>query len=151
MFRYIKDPVIWWPVTIRVPVDDGVEAQTCRVKYRLLTSDEMTERSRDLLTVLQASNDIDKVMGMLSQEELAKRRKDLMDKIVDYDIVDAETDAPLPFTRENLEALLKLPFVVAAFAEGLNDASQGAAIKNSETPPTAGSAAENPSTSPPTT
>lgn len=112
MFKFARNREVLWPVTVRVPREDGsgaVEQMEAKVLYQLLSKTElrdMTQAKIDTSELLQK-----KVRGWEG-------------------IIDADTAAPLPFTDENLAALLEIPFVHQAVLVGLTQASVGAERKN---------------------
>jgi hypothetical protein len=52
-------------------------------------------------------------------------------RVVGWEGIVGEDDQPLPYTPENLDALLSVPYLYQAIAAGLTKASIGAPVKNS--------------------
>ena len=104
-----------WPVTINVPVDGGkTEKHEIIVRFELATSEEFLNGGNEPAgTLLQR-----KVKGWGTEEE--HRKDGLM----------LSEDEPMPFTGENLKAVLKIGYIERAFTTGLIGASNGAAAKN---------------------
>lgn len=127
MFKFAKKREVLWPVKIGVPRGDGsgeIDQVEVRVHYKLLDMSEMAEAMRDT-AVLDLG-------GLLAAEAMQASDARLRTKILGWDgIVDAETGVPVPFSEDTLAALLQVPYVRKAFANGLWGASQGAAAKNS--------------------
>lgn len=105
-YQFTREPrTVWWPVTVNVPRDDGVDQVIIRVKLKL------PKRS-------------DVRLDTLTPEKAAEY-------ILDWDgIIDQSTKEPLPFTRENLAALREDAFFEKALAVGLVRAAVGASEKN---------------------
>lgn len=132
MFKFAKNREVLWPVEVSSPVDGGsVDKFVVKICYKLLTQSEISTRVRDEMDMMRHADDIDKSMASISETELAKRNQDLMDHIVGWeDIADADSGEPLPFTPENVAAVLDLPYARPAIGKGLLDASRGAPVKN---------------------
>jgi hypothetical protein len=137
MFKFAMERQVLWPVTINVPIDGGeTQEMEIRVRYRLLTQDEMTARAHeDLAAARAASTDQSPIEGLLAAiepEGLKKRLDQLKACITGWEgIADAEGN-PLPFTATNLEAVLNVPYLRTPIASGLMEASRGAPAKNSK-------------------
>lgn len=112
MFKFARKREVMWPVEIAVPVDGGTEKQEVGVRYRLLTRDERQ--------AMEALPDDDSAMEFL------------VDHITGWDERWCDEDGnPLPFTAENLRAVLEHPYIERPISIGLLQASTGAARKNS--------------------
>lgn len=112
MFKFARQREVMWPVTIRLPVDGGVEEVEVGVRYRLLTRDER------------------KAMESLASD--AEAEAFLMEHITGWDERWGDDEGnPLPFSRENLAAVLQQPPIERALTMGLIQASVGAPPKNS--------------------
>lgn len=86
MFKIIKNPTFTTTATIHVPTDEGVVQQTLKVRFNLLSDDEVPESQ-------------DKVIGFLRAA------------IVRIDDVVGEDDQPIPYDDALRDRLLGLPFV----------------------------------------
>ncbi len=43
-FKYVSKPLVWWPVTIQVPIDGGkTEKQECSAQFEILPATEYEE------------------------------------------------------------------------------------------------------------
>jgi len=107
MFKLKKENVVWWPVTISEPTDNGeVIEHKCHMLFELVTQnqfDELADKGdRELLAVL------------------VKGWKEILD-------VD---EHPLTFSKEHLDALLQLPYVRASILRAYMQAMSGAPAKN---------------------
>lgn len=137
-FRFARQREVLWPVTIRAPLDDGsgkLGEFKCRVRYKLLTKSEVQARSRLTIALGAAMrSDPSKLIEIYDADTAAKADQELLEHITGWDgIVDAdsaEEGALLPFSAENLRALLECVYVRVAFELGLMQASQGAEAKN---------------------
>lgn len=112
MFKFAKQRIVKWPVTVRVPKDGGtVEDIEIVVHFKLLEVDAIEK-------ILEKR--IDKGL-----EETLKKH------IVGWEgIEDAESGQALKFSEKNLLALCNVPYVLSAFTLGLVAASQGSPAKN---------------------
>jgi|GEM_PF-1009668 len=126
MFKYAKNREVLWPVVIQVPQDGGtVQEVTVKVRYKLLTRNEMAAAVRD-------AGDIKDTGGMIEQERLDATDNWLVDHITGWeDINDTDTQSPLIFSREMCLELMQSPYVRNAIDAGLWEASRGAQVKNS--------------------
>lgn len=113
MFRFAKERIVWWPVTIKAPAKDRpghVEEFAAKIRVQLLDMDEIKQYVHG---------------APESDTEL------LVQKISDWEDIADESGKALAFTADNLRALLSIPYVRGAFAGGLLEASSGrAAVKN---------------------
>jgi hypothetical protein len=100
MFVLKKSPVVSWPITIPMPANDGkVNQIPVTVKYKLLPQaryDELKAHDNDLLNEC--------VVGW-------------NDDAFGHENANGEAD-PLPFTAENLAALIEYPFIRTGFLQG---------------------------------
>jgi len=110
------DREVDWPVEIPVPQDGGstVKAEVM-VRFKLATKTEIfgsgdTPPKKDLLP--------SRILGWGTAEENHK------DGFVDG------KEKPIPFTPENLKAVLNIGYIERALALALVNASNGAAAKN---------------------
>ena len=147
MFKFAKKRQVLWPVTAQVPADDGsgaVRDVTFRVRYLLMTREELATVARQSLDLMRAG-DIDSQIEAMSEERVRESVALMQRHVVGWDGISGEDDQPLPFTADNLNALLAVPYLHRAIASGLSDASVGAPAKNSRpgsdtTPPQTASA-----------
>ncbi|MGE0350946.1 phage tail assembly chaperone [Hydrogenophaga sp.] len=99
-FKMAQQPTFKVKVTVPVPNNrGGVDKNTFVAVFKRTSTDELADLGERRL------NDADLVR----------------DRIVDWELVDADTNAPIPFTAENLEALLQIQptpkFTALAFYE----------------------------------
>ena len=138
MFKFAVNRQVLWPVVVHIPRDDGsgegLEAQV-KIRYRLLTQAELTARAReDLESARVVGGDQTVVEGLLAQispERIEQRLQELKDRITGWEDFADEQGEPLPFTPENLAAVLDVPYLRGPIERGLVEASQGARAKNS--------------------
>lgn len=104
-YEFTSEPrAVWWPVTVNVPRDDGVDNVKIRVRY--LLPKRSVVRSPDF-----------------KNENAAKY-------VLDWSGIVGGDKLPIPFTPENLAALREDAFFENALAIGLFQAANGAAEKN---------------------
>ena len=133
MFKFAKNREVLWPVEIQMPVDGGeVESVVVSVRFKLLDQTELSDRMREGLEMMRIGDDVEEALKAVAPEELKKRNADLAAHITGWgDDIVGDNDKPLPFTKKNLEAFIQVPYIRAAFSQGLLDASRGAPSKNS--------------------
>lgn len=119
-----------WPVTVKVPVDGGIEEQACTLRYRPLPTDEAEKLAKEIAELPMAEQEA-------KQDELLTRT------IVGWNDIRDANGRPVAFGREALAAALRWPFFKIAAYDGYTQAitGQGARVGNSATPPAAGPAA----------
>lgn len=101
-----KGIVRGWPVTVSVPADKGeVNQFEIHVDYELLTVEELQNADKEPENIL-----LRKVKGWGG--------------ITDVD------GNPIPFSEDNLRALLGVMYIESAMSVGLLKASRGSAVKN---------------------
>lgn len=117
MFKFARDRIVLWPVTIKQPADGGaINEIEIRVKFKLL--------KRDLLDKMEKAF----YAGEADQQDDLKI---LLDHVVGWDgIEDAETGEALPYSVENLQALLNESYIRTAIQTALVNCSLGAPAKN---------------------
>ena len=103
-FELTKKREVLWPITVNVPVDGGTEPHTIKINFRLLTKPEGARLAR---------------LSFEDQEEKT------LDYITNWEGVLDMEDKPVPFTRENLSALLEHEYIARAIAIGWREASAG--------------------------
>lgn len=119
MFKLAKERQVLWPVTVQVPEDGGPQAVDIQVRYRLLTRSELKALAGALAGV---SGDTDALLAELDAR--------LSDRITGWEGIADEAGKPLPFTPENMAAVLDVPYLRDAIEQGLYAASRGALAKN---------------------
>ena len=107
MFKLMKKPVVWWPVTIQVPIDGGeVTKHEVQVQYELISESEyktFAEQGDEALLI-----------------RVVKNWKDIAD----------ENGEPLVFSKKNLLAMAQVRFARIGLVHGYMSAESGAPIKN---------------------
>ena len=132
-FRFAQKRIVKWPVEIHQPMDGGrIEKVKVHFTYELLDQDDLAARSRDTLELLANQDDYSKAIAALAPAEFGKRRVALAAQIraLGDEFVDDATGEAMEFTPENLDGLLRIPYVFAAANEGLINASRGVIPKN---------------------
>ena len=110
MFKFKPETTITWPVFIRVPADGGkVSESECSVSFELLKGANIQE------------------MANTTDDTVA--RKKLAAQIRGWSGIEDTEGAAIPFTEENLTALLDDPLFAKACAIALMQASMGAPVK----------------------
>lgn len=99
-FRLAQKPTFKVEVTVPVPNDKGgFDKNKFVAVFKRMTSDEANAFREQLI----------------SNEDLIR------DRMVDWELTDSETNEVVPFTRENLEAMLQIPsaprFIALKFFE----------------------------------
>jgi outer membrane receptor for Fe3+-dicitrate len=119
MFKLAQKREVLWPVTVTVPVDGGVEKVEIQVRYRLLVRSELAAfTDRIKATAENGANVIDALDGLLTE------------RITGWHGISDESGEDLPFTQDNLAAVLDVPYLREAIEAGLYAASRGALAKN---------------------
>lgn len=164
MFSIAQLGRVWWPVTLSRYDESGTLVQTTiRLLFEPLTREEMHARrtallksAGDGLRQLQADTDLGKPadpdasiekMGQVATDRVlhtieanfAASTEDfatLVARTHDWrGIVDVETEAEVPFSRDVFASLLKHDLFAKPVLEAFNAASEGAVRKNSEPGP----------------
>lgn len=105
MFVLAKDPQFSWPVSVRVPVDDGRhEVQRFTARFRLLPRRTLDQNSGDTVGLLKAA-------------------------LVGWSEVVDDEKRPVAYSADAAEAMLAIPYVLAGLAEAYADALSGAAAR----------------------
>lgn len=112
MLKINHERKVWWPVTVRVPVDGGqTEDYEVSVQY-----------------ILPRRSEFD---ALRNQDEHAAENF-LIDHISDWDgLADADGET-LKFSPETLKAVLDIRYIERAFSLGLWEAGSGSEAKNSK-------------------
>jgi len=117
MFKLVKERLVWWPVTVAIPADDGdVEEQSFSLKFRVRDVDG----NRELLASAPAMTASDAGEKPLSETyaefvgQLATDWKDVEDE-----------HAPLAFNHSNLVDVMKVPGAFMAVLEAYRSCSLG--------------------------
>lgn len=116
-FQLQEKRTVWWPVTINVPIDNGLtEPQEVTAQFEILDQDEYETfaggRSADLLNRV----------------------------VVDWKQEDFQDAAgkPMPCSNANKATLWKMPYVRVGFETAYSAACAGYAVKNAKTAPASG-------------
>jgi hypothetical protein len=117
MFKVVKERLVWWPVTVAVPADDGnVDEQSFSLRFRVRDVDG----NRDLLANAPAIGPGDSGERPLSEsyaefvEQLATDWKEVEDE-----------HAPLAFNHSNLVDVMKVPGAFMSVLEAYRSCSLG--------------------------
>ncbi|WP_417345699.1 hypothetical protein [Ferrimonas sp.] len=110
MFRLMSEPAVkGWPCTIDVPADGGQMVEThITLDFRLPPAEEH-----------------DQLLG------LGNDRQFLTKVIQGWGNIGGADGEPLPFSQDNLNAVLDQPFFCIGALAAFKDAYSGAALKNS--------------------
>ena len=128
-------PESWTTIDVNL---DG-DPQPMRVRYWLLAPEDAARWASERLKgyhAIKGDTDagIDYLLRELSAEQLALVHTLLAERIIDWDLADAESTAEpaekLPVTPENVAAILGHGAFLRPLFQGLLDASSGAARKN---------------------
>lgn len=106
MFVIEREREFWWPVRLQVPVDDKHVEKQFRVKLKLMSRPRFA-------AWLDA-------VGEANEEGAFADR--LMEVATGWDQLQGEDGKPPEFNRENLVALLEIPYVPAAVVAAIRDA-----------------------------
>ena len=119
MFKVVKERLVWWPVTVAVPADDGnVEEQSFKMRFRVRDVDG----NRELLASTPAIGPDDADEKPLSEsyaefvEQLATDWKDVEDE---------ERGGQLGFNRQHLIMVMKVPGAFMSVLEAYRSCSLG--------------------------
>ena len=110
-YRFAAERKVWWPTTIYLPVDHG---RTREIPVEFFY--EVPDRDQ--------SKALSEMPNDEFEAELKRRIHGWSDNIAD------ENGKPIPFNKENLDALMAKPEFMEAAHRGLLNASLGAAVKN---------------------
>lgn len=106
-FKLTQKPTFTAPVTVNVPNDKGgFDKNTFIAKFRRPTVDEQAE------------------LRPLNNDELVRRM------LVDWDLKDSDTNEPVAFSQDNLEALLQISPSPLATAMAFWESMAGSRSKN---------------------
>ncbi|MBV5274460.1 MAG: hypothetical protein JZU52_12725 [Lamprocystis purpurea] len=124
-------PEAWTTIDINL---DGTPTPL-RVRYWLLTPVAAAEFAAERLkgfAALKAETPegLDFLLHELAPDQLATVRALLLERVIDWDLVDADTGEALALTPESLSAVLDHGAFFRPLFQGLLDASSGAARKN---------------------
>jgi hypothetical protein len=111
--------------TIEIPAGNGKTAEV-RVKYWLLSEREVRALRRAPIERFRDTTEesrIAEIIEMLSDEEAEERRSLLIQRIVDWDIENADEKGKLPVTEETIRAVTDLAPLFVGLYDGLVDAS----------------------------
>jgi hypothetical protein len=119
MFKLVKERLVWWPVTVAVPADDGnVEEQSFSLRFRVRDVDG----NRDLLASTPAIGP-----GDAGGQQLSESYADFVLQLAtDWkDVAPEDSDEPLPFCRPNLIEVMKVQGTFMAVLEAYRSCSLG--------------------------
>ena len=129
-------PESWTTIDINL---DG-EPQPMRVRYWLLSPVEAAAWAAERLKGWSAIKGKDEAAGLdyllreLSADQIGRVRELLLERIIDWDLADADSDAAPPtkltLTAASKEAIIGHGAFFKPLFQGLLDASSGAARKN---------------------
>lgn len=106
-FKRTQTPTFSTPVTVNTPNDKGgFDKNTFVAKFRRPTQDELEE------------------LRQLKNDEVVRRQ------LVDWDLRDDDTKEAVPFSQDNLEALLQIAPTPMATATAFWETVNGARSKN---------------------
>lgn len=105
-FKIVKNPKAWWPVIVPGVTEDGKAVRNeFKMRFRLLDNDEHT----DALTAVRPAGELDEQAAtQVTADFIMKLAEDW--KGVEMNGEDDSTIS-LPFNRENLLTLIRLPNV----------------------------------------
>ena len=119
MFKLVKERLVWWPVTVAIPADDGeVEEQSFSLKFRVRDVDG----NRELLASAPAMTASD-----AGEKPLSETYAEFVEQLAtDWKDVEAEKDGDkLAFNRSNLVQVMKVPGAFMAVLEAYRSCSLG--------------------------
>lgn len=106
-----KNRTVWWPVKINIPQDNG-EVNTVTVQ---------------MLLNIPKRSEAKKASGMPAKEF----EEYMLNRVEDWrGIVDEESGAPIPFSKEHFADLMDDAYFEAAVTAALMQAAVGARVKN---------------------
>lgn len=112
--------------TVSVPAGEDGSADV-RVMYWLLPESEVRRIRREPLERYErdgeTQSNIAALVDALSDERADERRTLLIERIKDWDIVDADTDKPLALKPETIKAVCEIGPLFVALYDGLLEAS----------------------------
>lgn len=120
MFKLVKERLVWWPVTVATPADDGnVDEQTFSLKFRVRDVDG----NRELL----ASAPTMAPSGTADKPQLSESYADFVLQLAtDWkDVAEEGAKDQLPFSRANLIDAMKVPGAFMAVLEAYRSCSLG--------------------------
>jgi len=110
MFEFAEKNKVWWPVTISMPTDGGAKSVEIEVQYTMLSKSAAQ-----------------KIVGLPRDEQ----GEAMLDHVHDWRKFPDVHGKEIPFTRENLIAVMDWNFIEEAITRGWREASRGAPTKNS--------------------
>lgn len=119
MFKLVKERLVWWPVTVAVPADDGnVEEQSFSLRFRVRDVDG----NRDLLANAPAIGRND-----AGEKQLSETYADFVLQLAtDWkDVALEDAHELLPFCRPNLIEAMKVPGAFMSVLEAYRSCSLG--------------------------
>lgn len=125
MFKLVKERLVWWPVNVAVPADDGnVEEQSFSLRFRVRDVDG----NRELLASSPAIGPGDAGEKPLSEsyaEFVEQIATDWKDVEADHADIGGMGGGTLSFNRSNLVQVMKVPGAFMAVLEAYRSCSLG--------------------------
>lgn len=107
MFKVVKERLVWWPVVWDVPVDGGkVEQAEIKVRFRLI----------DLSQLGAITAEID-ALDRSDEKVVDRQCRVVMQLATDWEGVVDASDTAMPFSEENVRALMSIPALFGAFIQ----------------------------------
>ncbi len=119
MFKVVKERLVWWPVTVSVPADDGnVEQQSFTLRFRVRDVDG----NRELLANAPAIGP-----GDAGEKPLSESYAEFVEQLAtDWKDVESEDGGgTLTFNRSNLIQVMKVPGAFMSVLEAYRSCSLG--------------------------
>lgn len=108
-----------WPIIINIPANGGnTTCQKFSLKWKVLNTSEFDEM---LPSALDFSDDKDKEPWVTFWSKIITGWKDIKGE---------KGEKPLPFTADNLSALLRIPYVQAELLNTYRECIMGRQVKN---------------------
>lgn len=123
-----KKKTVWWPVSVRVPTDNGVvSVQTFKAQFEIIERTRVDEIAKDATDALRrrASGESD-LDGVETDVDVAVLRLALQDA---KDLAD-EDKQPISFDDEVREWMLNTPYVRVGLWKAYSEAVGGRKAKN---------------------
>ncbi len=119
MFKVVKERLVWWPVSVAVPADNGeVDDQSFSLRFRVRDVDG----NRDLLANAPAIGPAD-----AGEKPLSESYAEFVEQLAtDWKDVESEDGGgTLTFNRSNLVQVMKVPGAFMAVLEAYRSCSLG--------------------------
>lgn len=126
-----KRKLVWWPVNVPVPKDDGgVQVRTFQVQFEILKSSRIDELQAEVMAALNKAGMGEQMDARLTNmqvrilTEAVKNTKDIVEKAEDG------TETTLEHSDELLMGLLDVSYIRAAMFDAYSEAAAGRKAKN---------------------